>query len=480
MVKRTVTEERVEHTLNVLVKAKPNAEWKALLQRNKKDEYYCNERNVNLALREAPEFSGRFSYDEFRDRILVEKALPGAYEDPLAGLFNGAPAASLLDRHCMDVTDWLQDQGLHNIRRTMVQDCIIAHAQSRVRVNPLTAQLDAAAAGWDHVPRIDDWLAVYCAAHTASEEYLKAVGPKFLIGAVARAYEPGCQMDTTLVLEGSQGTGKTTAVDLLGFGFTRDMSHDLGGREAAQLIQGVWIAELAELGALSRSETLMANAFLTRKIDRYRPPYGRNAIDRPRRTVFIGTTNATSYLNDATGARRFWPVACGKIDVPALREDVLQLWGEAVHRYRAGESWHLDSDRLISVASEEQKERYATTTQEDDVEEWAEKRLAVGITEIEMRDALLEVFNVNTRESFDQAGRLAHHINRALSRTGWVKLKTRGRGPKRRNVWIHPTALPVVPLPSTVVRLHPAKKTTEPTLMRNPHEFDQQVDDEPF
>jgi predicted P-loop ATPase len=53
----------------------------------------------------------------------------------------------------------------------------------------------------------------------------------------------------------------------------------------------------------------MANAFLTRKIDRYRPPYGRNAIDRPRRTVFIGTTNATSYLNDATGARRFWPVA---------------------------------------------------------------------------------------------------------------------------------------------------------------------------
>ena len=153
---------------------------------------------------------------------------------------------------------------------------------------------------------------------TPSEKYtayLRSVGPKWLIAAVARIYRPGLQGRPRIVFEGPQGVGKSTCLRILaGDEWFADEIADLGTKDSAQDLRGKWIVELAEVAALRRAALERMKAFISRNVDHYRPSYGRRSMDFPRQCVFAGTTNADAYLADETGNRRFWPV---KVTRPA-------------------------------------------------------------------------------------------------------------------------------------------------------------------
>lgn len=144
---------------------------------------------------------------------------------------------------------------------------------------------------------------------------------------------------------------------LAGDWFTDELA-DLGTKDAALQVHGPWIIELAELDAMSRSEASRIKALISRQTDRFRPPHGRHLIEVPRDSVFVGTVNPDTYLKDEIGGRRFWPIRCSAIKIEELRRDRDQLWAEAVERFKAGESWWIDSKELIAAAAEEQRERY--------------------------------------------------------------------------------------------------------------------------
>jgi predicted P-loop ATPase len=149
-----------------------------------------------------------------------------------------------------------------------------------------------------------------------------------------------------------------------------DEIADQGSKDAALQTQGAWIIEMAELDSVSRPDVSRIKSFMSRSTDRFRPPYGKHLITSPRQCVFAGTVNHTSYLRDETGGRRFWPVACNAIAVDALQRDRDQLSAEAVVRYRAGDSWWLDSEELNRRAASEQADRYEGDPWDEPIVNW--------------------------------------------------------------------------------------------------------------
>lgn len=398
----------------------PFPDWKTKLARRKNGEPYADERNVLAALELAPELSRMLRYDVFADRIEFAAAPP--WTDRIG------MGTAWADDHRVALQVWLQAQGLNVTRASVVQDVVIAHAK-RHSYHPLQQKLSALE--WDGVDRISTWLSVYLGA-CDGENYLKAVGRAFLVSAVARVFIPGEKVDTVLVLEGPQGLGKSRAIGILNYGYGTDYLPDMHKVDAAIQIQGTWINELSELSSYTRSEVEAVKAFLSRTIDKYRPPYGRNTIERKRQCVFVGSTNLTEYLTDETGGRRLWPVRCRNINLAALERDVDQLWAEAIQAWANAEPWHLTRE-LEPVAFVQQELRRFVTEEESRLLEYLDQALKDGKREVMMGDILHDVAGIDDlRIDGRAAGGIAKRLSRILTAARWERQPQRGRGTTRR------------------------------------------------
>lgn len=186
---------------------------------------------------------------------------------------------------------------------------------------------------WDGVDRIQTVFKKYLGAKMP-EPYLSDVSRKFFLAMIKRIYEPGCKFDHLPVLEGNQGIGKSSFGEILvGREWFMDSLPDLSDKDAALNLQGIWLVEMGELSSIYRSQLEAAKAFITRQVDKVRPPYGRRRIDLPRSNVFLGTTDKQDYLQDSAGNRRFWPVRVTQCDFEGLERDRLQLLAEAKFLY---------------------------------------------------------------------------------------------------------------------------------------------------
>jgi predicted P-loop ATPase len=159
------------------------------------------------------------------------------------------------------------------------------------------------------------------------------------------------------ILEGSQGTGKSSALRVLGGEWFAECHESITTKDFYQVLKGAWLVEISEMHSFDRSEVERIKGIISCAVDRYRAPYGRNAEDHPRQSVFAGTTNRDDWQRDDTGARRFWAVRCGAIDTAWLAVHRDQLFAEAVARFRAGESWWSVPSAEAAAEADERRPR---------------------------------------------------------------------------------------------------------------------------
>lgn len=300
--------------------------------------------------------------------------------------------------------------------------------------DPLTEYL--AGLKWDGTPRLDMWMTRYLAAPDTA--YVHAVARKALIGSVARALDPGSKNDDMVILEGPQGTGKSTALRYLyGDRFFTDNLPDFHSKDSFQQLQGSWCVEVAELNKMSKADVGDVKQFLSRVEDKYRPPYERMPIKVRRRVVLWGTVNpeeGVGYLKDQTGNRRFYPIVCGAIDLPGLLAARDQLWAEAADAYRRGEKWFLTGE-LAEIAKEEQEKRREASPWEVTIQTWLmdQSRDEVTIAEI-----MSKCLSIPAERQTVTLSRQAGAALRALKWTAVVKRPHAGAKPTQ--VFMSPVA----------------------------------------
>src|SRR6516165_10953905 len=244
-------------------------------------------RNAVIALRRAPEWQGVLAYDDFALATMAMKAPPW-----LKAQDNNWTPQLWTDRDDTLTCDWLQSQGI-GVPVTVAATAVEAVAKD-ASFHPVRDYLTGLT--WDGTARIAGFAATYLGAEATS--YHSEVSRCMFIAAVARIMRPGCKHDHMPILEAPQGKGKSKAIATLFSPWFTDDLAEFGSKDASMQVRAAWCVEVAELAAMTRGEIERVKAFVTRQVDRFRPSYGRRVIEVPRQSVFIGSTNADSYLKD--------------------------------------------------------------------------------------------------------------------------------------------------------------------------------------
>lgn len=336
---------------------------------------YCQE-NVLRAMRLTENIAGLYRLDEWKERREV---------------FDQGVWRALEDNDYNRVQSILANSWPHKALRTasanFIKNALIQYCEEN-KVD--TAKQYLTALVWDKQARLDKWL--ISTFHTEDTAYYHAVGSNTLKGMVKRIMIPGSKFDTVMVLEGPQGIGKSTSLELLGGEWHTPLTTTPDNKDFFMALQGHAIVEFSEGETLSRTEIKQLKSIISQLEDVYRSPYDREIKKHPRRCIFAMSTNQSEYLKDETGNRRWLPVECrGQVDLDWLRNNRDQLLAEAYHRVMVLHENTYDGFNS-DEANEMRESRRITRPEEELVLEWYG-----GLTE-DMRN-----MGVSTQQCFHAA-----------------------------------------------------------------------------
>ena len=381
----------------------------AMLTRNDKGAAHGTVSNIILVLSLDPALRGLVGFNEFTSAPFVRRSPPAAVEGmaEMPGPYPrpwGRADVSLIQSYIQRV--WTHQAGREDTESAMLT---VASAN---RCHPPRDWLNGLA--WDGRARLDLWLAHCFGADDTP--FCRAAAAKILIAAARHVRQPGCKFDHMLILEGDQDLGKSTCLRRLAGDdwFTDSLPASIESKDMAIALQGIWIAEFAEIEQVIRTEVEVIKAFLTKPSDRFRPPYGKSDLTFPRQCVFFGTTNSTDYLRDSSGNRRFWPIRCSRADVAWIIAAREQLWAEAAARETAGEAHWIDTESVRTEATAAQAERL-------DADVWTDRiREYLGITRTTTVGSVLNdaLFVPVERQGKREQMRVAS----ILRQEGWTKV----------------------------------------------------------
>ena len=395
----------------------------------------ANPLNLRHELRDNALTKGLVGYNEFSHKIVLQRPIPR----PKIKAPNTFEPRAWTDSDDTALAEHFNSRGFKRVGRNLVRDVIELEAKSHP-FHPPRQYLESVT--WDGTPRLSRFLLSYCGAEAAGEDrkerkeatiYVRAVTRAFFISAVARIFEPGCKADCMAILEGPQGALKSQLLRMLAVRsewFSDSLPHDLTSKDARAHLAGKWIVEMAEVAQFRGAQAETLKSFLSCQEDKFRPPYGRSDGSFPRQTIFVGSTNATTYLHDVTGNRRFWPVRVRSIKLGKIEPIVGQLWAEAVASYRSGEKWWL-SAKHERLAAREQQSRLEFDPWHDLIADFVAAHVpGAEFTTAQVLAALSVEPDRRTRDHEMRVGKVLRQI-------GCERTRAR-RGPNRQYVYVRP------------------------------------------
>lgn len=367
-------------------------------------------RNFEIIMENDNRFAGKIKFDEFSRQEYLSGEIPWESEvcDRAWGSHDDAALYSIIQT----------DYGVKN--RNDYFDAI-KNVSMRNRFHPVRDVLDSLE--WDGSERIRSLLPDYLGVEDT--EYSYQVIRLWMLGAVARVYEPGCKFDYTMIFTGPQGLGKSTFLKMMALNdaWFNDSLDSLDSDKAAQSLMGSWIVELAELKSLARTAGGVESVkrFLTAVQDKYRVPYERRADIFLRQCVFAGTTNKSDFLQDETGNRRFLIIQTGinkptkSLFVPGAIEDMKAAWAQAVHIWKTEQP-----ELLLPDSCRDEARRLQDESMADD----GKVGIITQFLENKQRTCVLEIWKAALeRPDIPKKWESSEIMDIVLSIPGWQKMK---------------------------------------------------------
>ena len=213
--------------------------------------------------------------------------------------------------------------------------------------NPVIDYMERAQEKWDGRQRINRMLQVYLGADDIP--LVSKIAQMWLVGAVAKVYDPYVKFDYVLDLVGGQGVGKSTLLQKLGGDWYTDSVTDFANKDNYDIMLKSLIVNDDEMVASNRMSFAETKAFISKTSLRYRKPYMKRTEEFAKNFILARTTNQKEYLKDKTGERRFLPVMANtsaqvKHPMEIESETIEQIWGEAVTIYKSGVDLMFDEE----------------------------------------------------------------------------------------------------------------------------------------
>ena len=367
--------------------------------------------NFEIVMDKDDRFAGKIRFNEFAQQLYLCGNVPWEKED------NCRAWSSHDDSALFSLVQ--ADYGLKS--RQDFADAL-KNVSMRNKFHPVRELLDSLT--WDGKEHIRSLLPEYLGAEDS--DYTYQVMRLWMLGAVSRVYKPGNKFDYTIILQGSQGIGKSTFLKQLAMddSWFNDSLDSLDSDKAVQSLTGSWIIELAELKSLARTGGGVESVkrFLTATQDKYRIPYERRADTFYRQCVFAGTTNKDDFLQDETGNRRFLIVQTGvkkpskSLFVPEIMDTIKLAWAEAVHISKNEKPQLILPEAYMQEAKELQETNMADDGKRGIILDYLE-----GKTQVCAREIWFEAL----KETIPPKNWQASEINNIVAKIpGWERLKT--------------------------------------------------------
>lgn len=310
-------------TLGQLEKVIENvANWKDNLALSKRGTLKQSRRNLQQAIRHHPEIGPTVGHNLLDGTTWVLNAAPWAMDfkkwrgprpltnNDLSGLFGFL------------ISDEI---GLYSATEGAIASVLNAVALEN-RFHSFQQYLEELPA-WDGVKRLEGVFPKFCGADDTPLN--RWAGKALFLSMVVRAYVPACKYDCVIILQGSQGPGKTSFFEAVGGEYFSEALGRIDSKDFWQALHGKMLVELGECERFLTGKDSDAKGLISRRVDRYRPPYARLVEDIPRTAILCGTTNHDDFLTDATGNRRYLPISVKLCDYKRMMRERDLLFSEA-------------------------------------------------------------------------------------------------------------------------------------------------------